>query len=106
MILVAHDRWLLEAVTTAVLELEGGKSVSSRCLAQLADRARGARAAPRDDAAREAGEIARLERFVERFRYKASKARQAQSKLKQIERIKAVRVEAREARKRRSGSSS
>ena len=29
-----------------------------------------------------------IERFVERFRYKASKARQAQSKLKQIERIK------------------
>jgi ATP-binding cassette subfamily F protein 3 len=26
-ILVAHDRWFLEAVTTAVLELEGGKSV-------------------------------------------------------------------------------
>src|SRR5207244_5465068 len=25
-ILVAHDRWFLEAVTTAVLELEGGRS--------------------------------------------------------------------------------
>src|SRR5207247_8710017 len=26
-ILVAHDRWFLEAVTTAVLELEGGRSL-------------------------------------------------------------------------------
>ena len=31
-----------------------------------------------------------MEKFVERFRYKATKARQAQSKLKGIERIKAV----------------
>ena len=27
MILVAHDRWFLEAVTTAVLELDRGRSV-------------------------------------------------------------------------------
>ena len=32
-----------------------------------------------------------MERFVERFRYKATKARQAQSKLKQIERMRAAR---------------
>src|SRR5262249_21376418 len=44
-------------------------------------------------AERQAEEIARLERFVDRFRYKASKARQAQSKLKQIERIKSNRVD-------------
>ncbi len=37
---------------------------------------------------RQQAEIARMERFVERFRYKATKARQAQSKLKRIERIK------------------
>src|SRR5262249_44634895 len=44
-------------------------------------------------AERQAEELARLERFVERFRYKASKARQAQSKLKQIERLKEARAE-------------
>ena len=43
-------------------------------------------------AERQAEELARLERFVERFRYKASKARQAQSKLKQIKRIESGRV--------------
>src|SRR5262249_24312855 len=45
----------------------------------------------------------RLERFVERFRYKASKARQAQSKLKQIKRIQAVRVQKPEERRRGLG---
>src|SRR4029453_13160327 len=37
---------------------------------------------------RQEAEIARMERFVERFRYKATKARQAQSRLKQIDKIK------------------
>jgi ATP-binding cassette subfamily F protein 3 len=38
-------------------------------------------------AARVSGDIARLERFVERFRYKKSKAKQAQAKLTQIGRL-------------------
>jgi ATP-binding cassette subfamily F protein 3 len=38
--------------------------------------------------AKQEAEIARMERFVERFRYKATKARQAQARVKQIERIK------------------
>ena len=37
---------------------------------------------------RQQAEIERMERFVERFRYKATKAKQAQSRLKQIDRIK------------------
>src|SRR5947208_3309842 len=88
-ILVAHDRWFLEAVTTAVLQLEGGQSTYFPGEGHVWRRDQAARAqhAART-AEREAEEIARLERFAERFRYKASKARQAQSKLKQIGRIK------------------
>jgi len=37
---------------------------------------------------RQQAEIERMERFVERFRYKASKARQAQSRVKKIEKSK------------------
>ena len=50
---------------------------------------------------RQQAEIERMERFVERFRYKATKARQAQSRLKQIDRIKRDGVEA-EQRDRRN----
>ncbi len=88
-ILVAHDRWFLESVGTSVLELEAGRArhFQGPWHAWRAEQAARELAAGRDIARREA-EIARMERFVERFRYKATKARQAQSKLKAIDRVK------------------
>ena len=46
-------------------------------------------------AARQAREVARIERFVERFRYKASKARQVQSRVKTLEKLERVQVPSR-----------
>ena len=87
-ILVAHDRWFLEAVTTAVLELDGGRSLFFSGPWHAWRRERAARAAAAARALeRTEDDIARLERFVERFRYKKSKARQAQAKLTQIARL-------------------
>jgi ATP-binding cassette, subfamily F, member 3 len=103
-ILVAHDRWFLEAVTTAVLELDRGRSTFFPGAWHVWRLEQAARAIHQQkQAERQAEQIARLERFVERFRYKASKARQAQSKLKQIDRIKADRIEAPDARRRTLG---
>jgi len=88
-VLVAHDRWFLEAVGTSVLELEAGRGrfFSGPWHAWRTEQA--AREIALGKAIeRQQAEIARMERFVERFRYKATKARQAQSRLKQIERIK------------------
>ncbi len=103
-ILVAHDRWFLEAVTTAVLELDGGKSVYFPGAWHVWRREQAARSIHLvKTAARQAEQIARLERFVERFRAKASKAKQAQAKLKQIDRIKKVRVETPDERRRALG---
>jgi ATP-binding cassette, subfamily F, member 3 len=87
-ILVAHDRWFLESVANAVLELAGGRSLyfsgpwhkwrlEKAARAQQAEKAIG----------RLDEDIARLERFVERFRYKKTKAKQAQAKLTQIGRL-------------------
>jgi ATP-binding cassette, subfamily F, member 3 len=103
-ILVAHDRWFLEAVTTAVLELENGRSTYFPGAWHVWRREQAARDLHQAKTAqRQTEQLARLERFVERFRYKASKARQAQSKLKQIRRLEAVRVQAPDHRRRIMG---
>jgi ATP-binding cassette subfamily F protein 3 len=95
-ILVAHDRWFLEAVTTAVLELEGGRSLFFPGPWHEWRREKASRAiAAAKTAERYEADIARLERFVERFRYKKSKAKQAQAKLTQIGRLSKDRAEAR-----------
>ena len=94
-VLVAHDRWFLESVGTSVLELERGRSrfFAGPWHAWRAERAARELAAGRD-VERRTAEIARMERFVERFRAKATKARQAQSRVKMIERAKREAVEA------------
>jgi ATP-binding cassette subfamily F protein 3 len=95
-ILVAHDRWFLEAVTTGVLELEAGRSLffpGPWHVWRLEKAARAAHAAK--TAERVGADIVRLERFVERFRYKKSKAKQAQAKLTQIRRLETERSDAR-----------
>ncbi len=101
-VLVAHDRWFLEAVGTSVLELEAKKARFFAGPWHAWRKEQAAREIARGKAIeRQEAEIARMERFVERFRYKATKARQAQSRLKQIDRIKRDGVEA-EQRDRRN----
>jgi ATP-binding cassette subfamily F protein 3 len=95
-ILVAHDRWFLEAVTTGVLELEAGRSLFFPGPWHVWRLEKAARAqAAAKTAERVGADIVRLERFVERFRYKKSKAKQAQAKLTQIKRLEADRGAAR-----------
>src|SRR5207249_12056652 len=90
-VLVAHDRWFLEAVGTSVLELEDTRA---RFFAGSWHRWRKERAA-REIAlgkaiAAQQAEIARMERFIERFRYKATKARQAQSRIKRLAKLERI----------------
>jgi ATP-binding cassette, subfamily F, member 3 len=107
-ILVAHDRWFLEAVTTSVLELApGGAHYFAGPWHEWRQEKAARAAAAGRTADRVSEDIARLERFVERFRYKKSKARQAQAKLTQIARLEKERSGARRemeslTRKRRS----
>lgn len=96
-VLVAHDRWFLEAVGTSVLELYGSPPANptrSRFFAGPWHAWRREQAA-REIAAGKAidsqrAEIARMERFIERFRYKATKARQAQSRMKKIAKMEPI----------------
>jgi ATP-binding cassette, subfamily F, member 3 len=94
-ILVAHDRWFLEAVTNGVLELSGGRSIYFAGAWHAWRIEKAARASAADKTADRLNvDIARLERFVERFRYKKNKAKQAQAKLTQIGRLELERKHA------------
>ena len=87
-ILVAHDRWFLEAVTNATLELVAGRATffAGPWHAWRLEKAQRVQHAEKT-AQRIEVDIARLNRFVERFRYKKDKAKQAQAKLTHIARL-------------------
>ena len=94
-ILVAHDRWFLEAVTTATLELQAGRATFFPGPWHLWRREKAARALhAQKEVARVEADIVRLERFVERFRAKKDKAKQAQAKLTHIGRLQQERSDA------------
>ncbi|HEY1285214.1 MAG TPA: ABC-F family ATP-binding cassette domain-containing protein [Solirubrobacterales bacterium] len=88
-VLVAHDRWFLESVGTSVLELEAGRARFFAGPWHAWRKEHAARQIALGKAIeRQQAEIARMERFVERFRYKATKAKQAQERLKRIEKVR------------------
>src|ERR671925_557487 len=89
-VLVAHDRWFLEAVGTAVLELEGGRARFFKGPWHAWRKEQAARELALGRAIeRQHAEIARLERFVTRFRA-GTRARQAQSRAKRLDKIERI----------------
>ena len=90
-VLVAHDRWFLEAVGTSVLELEGGRGrfFAGPWHAWRKEKAQRELSLGRAIERQEA-EIERLERFVTRFRA-GTRARQAQSRAKKLSKMERVR---------------
>jgi ATP-binding cassette subfamily F protein 3 len=90
-VLVAHDRWFLEAVGTSVLELEAGRSRFFSGTWHQWRREQAAREMALGKAiGKQQAEIERMERFIERFRAKATKARQAQSRVKALSKIERI----------------
>jgi len=86
-VLVAHDRWFLEAVGTSVLELEAGRGKFFAGTWHQWRREKAARELALGRAIeRQEAEIERLERFVTRFRA-GTRARQAQSRAKKLSKI-------------------
>src|SRR5881398_308757 len=86
-VLVAHDRWFLEAVGTAVLELEAGRSRFFPGTWSAWRKESAAREIALGRAIeRQEKEIERLERFVNRFRA-GTRARQAQARVKRLAKI-------------------
>src|SRR5207248_1995825 len=90
-ILVSHDRQLLNAATTTTLHLDNGKlTLYSGGFDAFLRARREAAARQTALAQRQQRERERLQRFIDRFRYKAAKARQAQSRIKALARLEPV----------------
>ncbi len=87
-ILVSHDRWFLENVVSAIVEIWNGGLTEYPGNYSKYEAERDRRVATLHEAkARQDEEIARVQSFVDRFRYQANKASQVQSRVKQLEKI-------------------
>ena len=90
-VIVSHDRGLLNRAVGSILHLEDRKLTFYQTPYDQFAEARAAKIALAEaENARAKARVAHLQSFVDRFRYKASKAVQAQSRLKMIERIKLI----------------
>ncbi len=103
LLLVSHDRDFIDATADVIVELAAGTTMSyevrsgtvaaelggfASFVAQREERLASLRAAK----AQQDRVIAQQERFVERFRYKATKARQVQSRVKALEKLERIEV--------------
>lgn len=90
-ILVSHDRFFLDQVVSRIVEIWHGKLTDypgnySRYLATRDERV----AALRETKRRQDEEVARLESFINKFRYNANKAALVQSRVKMLEKIERI----------------
>jgi ATP-binding cassette, subfamily F, member 3 len=91
LLLISHDRDFLDAVAGQIAHIEQGRLTAYAGNYSAFERQRAERLAQQQAAfGRQQLEVARVRRFVERFRAKATKARQAQSRLKALERMELI----------------
>jgi ATP-binding cassette subfamily F protein 3 len=93
LLFVSHDRDFIDAVADRVVELAEGTALEyvggfAEFVVAREERLQRLEAA----AARQTREIAKVEQFINRFRYKASKARQVQSRVKTLEKLERIAV--------------
>jgi len=91
MILISHDRDLLNTAVNSILHLEDKKLTFYTGTYDTFERTRSERLALQDAArTKQDAQRKHMQAFVDRFRYKASKARQAQSRLKAIAKLQPI----------------
>ena len=92
--MVSHDRAFLDHITIRTIEISCGKIYDYKCsYSEFIERREeriDIQKAAYDNQQREIKEI---ESFIERFRYKATKAKQVQSRVKQLEKMDVVQID-------------
>jgi len=90
-LVISHDTGFLDRVVTHIWEIRNHTIQQCRGNYSKFLEWRAARDAHQEAAVnRQEKEIARVQKFVDRFRYQANKASQVQSRLKQLEKIKRI----------------
>ena len=93
-VMVSHDRMFLDRVCKRTIEITLGKIVDYNCNYSLYVERRMERIEHQKQVyENQQKEIESIEKFIERFRYKATKAKQVQSRIKLIEKMDLVEVD-------------
>ena len=88
LLFVSHDRDFIDVVANRILELSGNRITEYvGGFAEFVVAREERLAAQRAIAAQQNRQVAQTEKFIERFRYKATKARQVQSRVKALEKL-------------------
>jgi ATP-binding cassette subfamily F protein 3 len=94
LLIISHDTAFLDRLVTHIWELRHHKIEEYRGNYSSFRTLRAERDAQlKASAARQTKEIARVQKFVDRFRYQANKASQVQSRIKQLDKIKLIEVQ-------------
>jgi len=91
LLVISHDTAFLDRIATHIWEIRDRTIQEFRGNYTKFRELRAARDTQLQAAAnRQAKEVARVQQFVDRFRYQANKARQVQSRIKQLEKVKLI----------------
>jgi len=94
LIAISHDRIFMDKVMKSIAELHaGGIRVYKGNFSDFLRASEAQREQLEQAAARQRAEIAKTKEFIERFRYKATKAAQVQSRIKSLEKTELIKTE-------------
>ncbi len=93
-LLVSHDRTFLDNITNRTIEITAGriydyKASYSEYVVLMQER----RASQMASLTNQQRQVAQIEAFIERFRYKATKSKQVQSRIKMLEKMDTITVD-------------
>ena len=93
-VLVSHDRTFLDNITKRTIEITAGRIYDYKCpyseyVVQMQER----RASQMAQLTNQQRQVAQIEAFIERFRYKATKAKQVQSRVKMLARMEEIKID-------------
>ena len=96
-LMVSHDRAFLDHITIRTIEISGGKIYDYKCAySEFVERREERIDMQKAAFDNQQREIKEIEAFIERFRYKATKAKQVQSRVKQLEKMDIVEIDDRD----------